>query len=650
MKIAASKALIILSLLLLVERISTFVGVIGTTTIVRDTGQRSDVSLSFGEGCQDRPYRNILYRQEHQQHQLQSFCSASFSTTADNTQPPKAILQQGHQQHQLQSFCSASSSTTAENTQPPKAILQGYVPPSDLPDIITALSRAGFDTCLVTPSSSSNNDFDSAENKNVSSSLSPIYTYSFVRATGMLKLAKSPATNDSIADNHHGAQPQPPPWIPIISDMEHVLVQNGWSFLDPDESEPLSAFDVDAANEEGLYQPKWGHPQQHQQPSLPAGQQTSSLGYSLEPWTKDQILEQANQLLTTDEAEPTRRVLLEGATDVPHTKKTHNGYDFSGSVQDLNRDNGIFVCAIGGLPLFATRDLSPTTASSGWLSFSRPLSEDHVVLVQPLPGATDQRVEVLCARTRCHIGHYFGRGEGYCINASALDYSVSKQQLEEANNNNNKVVPTETILLGAGCFWHVEFALQRLRGVVSTQVGYAGGTVTTTPSTVTYEEVCQGHTGHAEVVQVQFDPRLLPPNVLLDCFLAMHDPTKTRAHGKHAKGTGQYRSCILVENADMQAYAEQALDECQAQLGKELSTELIMIPSTAEDATSTGSILFHVAEERHQKHDEKRKLQSSSETLVGAMDGLSTQLEPIAWLSEYGKRSKSIMGSAETIQ
>jgi len=323
---------------------------------------------------------------------------------------------------------SLSSSSLA--AKQPAAKIRGYVSPSDLPDILAALTRAGFDTDVI--SYSQDDDNSSAPSQSV-------YEYSFVRATGMLKLMESSSCSES------NDLPQPPAWIPIVSTMEHVLVENGWSFLDPDESEPLSAYDVDAANKEGLYQPKWGQEDQDHVPSKSSTRAEtigsaprSSLDYDLTRWTTEQIVREANHLASN---KPTRSVLLEGATDPPHAKQTHNGYDFSGSIRDLKR-NGFFVCAIGGLPLFAEKDLSPLTASSGWLTFTQPISEEHVTLVQPLPEAMDQRVEVLCARTQCHVGHYFGPTDGYCINASVLDY-LPRLPRETAS----KYGPCEMILL-----------------------------------------------------------------------------------------------------------------------------------------------------------------------------------------------------------
>ena len=481
------------------------------------------------------------------------------------------------------------------------ARLVGYIPESERQLFTDALFNAGFQVMV-------------GDNANA-------VDYSFSRATGMLKRERNSGNDDELA----------PQWVPLVKNMENVLVANGWSFLDPDENEPLSAFDVDAANIEGQYKPKWGG---HFDKKIVLSQ----LGFSLQKLPTEEIQEEATAL----KSDLSRSVLLEGATDPPGVKETHNGVNFSGSMQHI--PEGVFFCALGGMPLFSSFDLSPSTATSGWLSFSRPLSPDHVVLVEPKAGSLDQRVEVLCAKTGCHLGHYFG-SDGYCINASALNFISSLEKSagvplqrpfswKPLVNNHDRsscllsgvfrnLIQTETIILGAGCFWHVEFSLGRLPGVTSTEVGYAGGSV----AKPTYEQVCHSNTGHAEVVRVEFDPTVLPPKQLLDCFLAMHDPTKVRAMGKHAQGTGQYRSCIFVESPEAKQIASDSLLECRSQLGKELSTEIRMVEH------------YWTAEDRHQYHDEKRNPEKHCTTFPSVVE----------WLSEYGKRAKSIMGSATTL-
>ena len=172
----------------------------------------------------------------------------------------------------------------------------------------------------------------------------------------------------------------------------------------------------------------------------------------------------------------------------------------------------------------------------------------------------------------------------------------------------------------------MEFALRRLPGVIDTKVGYAGGTLTY-PS---YEDVCKKDTGHAEVVKVTFDSSVLNLRKLIDCFLAMHDPTIVRAHGERAVKTGQYRSCVFISDKEMEKIANDALTECRKQLAKILSTEVKPLPMEAS---------FWLAEERHQLHDERVKKKVGNELIT---------LNEIDWLFEYGRRSSSIWGSSET--
>mmetsp|Transcript_61884 Transcript_61884/g.182772 ORF Transcript_61884/g.182772 Transcript_61884/m.182772 type:complete len:680 (-) Transcript_61884:1375-3414(-) len=561
-----------------------------------------------------------------------------------------------------------------QNTHPrPAARVTGPPPSSEVEAsaLRDALRFAGFGAV----------EFDSSPSLSASigDERGGVSCYVHSKATGMLKLVGAPAEFEA------------PRWVPIVRGEEHVLVSNGWSFLDPDESEQNSAFDVDAANVEGLYRPKWGQTDDSSMNS--EGFRLSSLGFGIDPMSHEEVLAEADVALSassTAESGNTidaRSVLLDGATDPPGIKRTNNGWSFSGPSRQDSIPRGIFVCAVGGLPLFSTTDLSPSTASSGWLSFSLPLGEDHVERVQPEADADDRRVEVVCARSRCHLGHYFGKGDGYCINASALNFipaaattsggDVSSRLLEDGRSqekgmdynrnghpsqvwplswhaleDNESLSPSirtlrdallpqpprlKSAVLGAGCFWHVESALRRLPGVVGTSTGYAGGAVPS-PS---YEQVCKSPTGHAEVVRVEFDSDVLPPRVLMDCFLAMHDPTKVRAHGKHAAGTGQYRSCTFFACEEMAGVAAEALRECHFQLGKELSTELRLMPDEC-----SGGQWFWLAEDRHQKHDEKVGKVSRTNVNGNQIYSISVQ----EWLREYGRRSASVLGNAETVQ
>lgn len=116
----------------------------------------------------------------------------------------------------------------------------------------------------------------------------------------------------------------------------------------------------------------------------------------------------------------------------------------------------------------------------------------------------------------------------------------------------------ETATLGAGCFWCVEAIYQRLEGVEKVESGYSGGTV----KNPTYEQVCTGRTGHAEVIQVTFDPKKLSYKELLEVFFKTHDPTTLNKQGADA-GT-QYRSAIFYHSPEQQKIAEQVKRETDA--------------------------------------------------------------------------------------
>ncbi len=120
----------------------------------------------------------------------------------------------------------------------------------------------------------------------------------------------------------------------------------------------------------------------------------------------------------------------------------------------------------------------------------------------------------------------------------------------EKNKMNNKYTATDTVTLGAGCFWCVEAVYQQLEGVVSVESGYSGGTI----DNPTYEQVCSGRTGHAEVCNITFDNTKISFDELLEVFWKVHDPTTLNRQGADA-GT-QYRSVIFYHNPAQKELAE----------------------------------------------------------------------------------------------
>ena len=117
----------------------------------------------------------------------------------------------------------------------------------------------------------------------------------------------------------------------------------------------------------------------------------------------------------------------------------------------------------------------------------------------------------------------------------------------------------ETATLGGGCFWCLDAVFRQLRGVESVESGYAGGT-NVNP---TYRDVCSGTTGHAEVVQVTFDPSVIPYRDVLGVFFSIHDPTTLNRQGADV-GT-QYRSIVLYHSPEQRATAEQMIAELERQ-------------------------------------------------------------------------------------
>lgn len=142
----------------------------------------------------------------------------------------------------------------------------------------------------------------------------------------------------------------------------------------------------------------------------------------------------------------------------------------------------------------------------------------------------------------------------------------------------------------AGCFWGVEAVFRALPGVLSTQVGYTGGT-TADP---TYEQVCEGHTGHTEAVELEFDPAQIRFEDLLAAFWQNHDPTTRNRQGPDFGS--QYRSAIFVHSPEQRAAAEasRAALDASGQLRRPIVTEIV-------DAGP-----FYRAEEYHQQYLEKR--------------------------------------------
>lgn len=159
---------------------------------------------------------------------------------------------------------------------------------------------------------------------------------------------------------------------------------------------------------------------------------------------------------------------------------------------------------------------------------------------------------------------------------------------------------TEKATFGAGCFWGVEATFRQVPGVISTTSGYVGGQL----ENPTYEDVCSDKTGHAEAVEIQFDPQTVSYEDLLNVFWTNHDPTTVNRQGPDV-GT-QYRSAIFYHSPEQKEIAERSKAEQghSGRFSKPIVTEITPVST------------FYPAEEYHQRYLEKRGLSSCHVTLT----------------------------------
>jgi peptide methionine sulfoxide reductase msrA/msrB len=263
-----------------------------------------------------------------------------------------------------------------------------------------------------------------------------------------------------------------------------------------------------------------------------------------------------------------------------------------------NHKPGIYVDIVSGEPLFSSLD--KFDSGTGWPSFTRPVKETEVV------EKTDStygmaRTEVRSKAADSHLGHVFDDGPRdkgglrYCINSAALRF-IPIEEMDQAGYGQYlgpfvkagllKAPKHETAILAGGCFWGMEEIIRKIPGVTKTTVGYTGGTV----ANPTYEEICTGGTGHAEAIQVIFDPNRLSYETLLDYFFRMHDPTTPNR--QHNDVGTQYRSAIFYTSEEQRQVAERAKQKWDksGKFDRPIVTEI-------KAATA-----FYSAEDYHQKY------------------------------------------------
>jgi peptide methionine sulfoxide reductase msrA/msrB len=238
------------------------------------------------------------------------------------------------------------------------------------------------------------------------------------------------------------------------------------------------------------------------------------------------------------------RVIVRKGTEAPFTGKYYQ-----------HHESGTYTCKQCDAPLFKSTD--KFESGCGWPSFDDAIPG----AVKQQVDADGQRTEILCANCGAHLGHVF-MGEGFtprdtrhCVNSISLNFVPAE------------TAQSDTAYYAGGCFWGVEYYLEKAEGVISVRSGYMGGR-RENPS---YEQVCSGATGHAEAVEVVFDPSKISYEELTKLFFEIHDPTQVDRQGPDVGN--QYRSAVFYTDDSQMRTVEKLIGILQGK-GYKIATEL----------------------------------------------------------------------------
>jgi peptide methionine sulfoxide reductase msrA/msrB len=282
-----------------------------------------------------------------------------------------------------------------------------------------------------------------------------------------------------------------------------------------------------------------------------------------------QPMEKYNKLTPEEE-----RVIVNKGTERPFTGK-----------YDKFWQSGTYVCKRCGAKLYRSTD--KFEAYCGWPAFDDAIPG----AVKQIPDADGERTEIECANCGAHLGHVFTgehiteKNTRYCVNSISMDFIPDDSTLTKTQNDPAADTLEEGIFAG-GCFWGVEYFMSQIPGVVTTVVGYIGGTL----ENPTYSDVCSNRTGYAEACRVTYDPKQTDFETVAKMFFEIHDPTQYNHQGPDY-GT-QYRSAVFYENEKQKQTTEKLISHLKDK-GYKVITEVV--PATR----------FWKAEDYHQDYYEK---------------------------------------------
>lgn len=259
-----------------------------------------------------------------------------------------------------------------------------------------------------------------------------------------------------------------------------------------------------------------------------------------------------------------KHVIIDKGTELPFTGKY---YSFN--------EKGTYVCKQCGAQLY--RSSSKFDAGCGWPSFDDEIKG----AVKRVPDADGRRTEIVCANCGAHLGHVFTgehltpKNTRHCVNSISMEFIADKED------------KLDTAVFAGGCFWGVEYYLEKLDGVKSVESGYMGGE----KKDPSYKEVSSGTTGHAEVVRVIFDPAVIEYETLAKKFFELHDPTQ--ANGQGPDIGEQYRSEVFYNSPEQKAIAEKLISQLKLK-GYKVVTKV------------TPAAEFWAAEDYHQNYYDRK--------------------------------------------